>query len=308
MEDTSIKKSTDAYLRRKFPLAVPVLLLAIALVLYIAIHFQVADLIQTFFFLLIIPSIFYIALIESRFRSELIRGFARENNFHPELRLPVPAEPFCLFTTGTPGHFLTDCFTGTIQGNPFTFFLYQLRKRAGRNTVAYSYHGIVVELPKSLPHIIVDAKKTEGTFLTEQYGKQHLVKLEGDFHKQFNVLVPSAVKPIAWRFLTPDFMHRLMQQDIVYDVEIIGNKMVMYHNSVIDKPLQLAEIMESTHMVITEIMKKLSILQPETSAPHIMHRGPLARAIGSSTPLNLVFLFLLIVYAALIGWSYYITL
>lgn len=282
MPKTSVRQSVDSYLRHKYPLAVPLALLLVGTVIYIAIRFPTnEDLIQVLLYILILPTVAYIALVERRFRTEMIRDFARAHSFCPELHRALPTEPFCLFTTGTRDPQLNDCFTGSLQGNPFTFFLYRLQKSFGRTTSVHYYHGMLVELPCKLPHIIIDAKKTEGTFLTDQYGKQHLVGLEGDFYKQFNFLVPATTKPTAYRFLTPDFMHRLMQQDIVYDVEIIGNKMLLYHDSTVQNPEQLAELLESTSLMIAELMKKMSIIQATNDLPPTLKRSLTAKISGS---------------------------
>ncbi|WP_430593369.1 hypothetical protein [Humidisolicoccus flavus] len=103
---------------------------------------------------------------------------------------------------------------------------------AGKHSQRYTYTYIAFRLQRSLPHIVLDAKGNNltpfGGSLPTLYKRSQQLELEGDFNRYFTLYVPDGFGPDALYIFTPDLMQLLIEHASNYDVEIIGNWMILF--------------------------------------------------------------------------------
>lgn len=89
--------------------------------------------------------------------------------------------------------------------------------------------GIQVLLPVFLPNIIVDSHHNDegGSSLVFDAFESQRLELEGDFYKDGRVYVPKGFERVALQLLTPDVMELLQAKSHVFDLEVIGQRLVL---------------------------------------------------------------------------------
>ena len=89
---------------------------------------------------------------------------------------------------------------------------------------------LAIHLGGSLPHIILDAKANDGFMggIEVQLNDQSTFSLEGDFSRHFTLYCPPGYERDALYILTPDLMVDLLDESLVFDVELIGDWMFVY--------------------------------------------------------------------------------
>jgi len=226
-EISPIDLAVDAQLKKRlWPIIFGTLLFFVAL--YFATKSGDDSIIQLVLYIFIVPPIAYAAYLQGKYRAQLVEDFAKSNNFTYKKLKPVGNLPFAIFLIGNKVKSLTNCFEGQILGNNFTFFNHQVNSQQnGRNNIKY-YHGVIIDLPKKLPHIVIDARQSDSLELSRLFHKQHLMNLEGDFFKHFRVMAANSGKDEATSLLSPDVMVKLIDQKLHYDIEIVDGQLVIY--------------------------------------------------------------------------------
>lgn len=91
---------------------------------------------------------------------------------------------------------------------------------------------IAVTLDREVPQILLDAKHNNmlGSNLLQSAKKQHVISLEGDFHKYFTVYGPTDFNTDIRAILTPDAMALLIDEAASYDIEFVDKTVYLYKN------------------------------------------------------------------------------
>ena len=89
---------------------------------------------------------------------------------------------------------------------------------------------LAIHLGGALPHIVLDAKANDGFMggIGLQLNDQSTFALEGDFSRHFTLYCPPGYERDALYILTPDLMVDLLDESLVFDVELIGDMMFVY--------------------------------------------------------------------------------
>ena len=115
-----------------------------------------------------------------------------------------------------------------------------------------------VDLTRPVPHLFLNGKKNAINPNTFGY-KIEVLKLEGDFHKYFDVLVPSGYHIDALQILTPDVMSTLIDFGQEYDFELIDNQLYIYQGKLLSKELfSSAEILRGFLTAVNRIEAQFS--------------------------------------------------
>lgn len=94
----------------------------------------------------------------------------------------------------------------------------------------------VLELDKLMPHILIDADASAGRLSENSFrfrlNPDDKFDLEGPFADRFSLYAPGLVaSAIATEILTPDLMERILKLGILFDIEIIEDKLFVVWKS-----------------------------------------------------------------------------
>jgi hypothetical protein len=98
---------------------------------------------------------------------------------------------------------------------------------SGKESHHYQYTYVRVKLPKRLPNILINSRKNAVTAGLWAKDTEHL-KMEGDFHKYFEVLAPKGHHLDVYQILAPDVMAWLIDCATDYDIEILDDHAYIY--------------------------------------------------------------------------------
>lgn len=107
-----------------------------------------------------------------------------------------------------------------------TRYEYEIGDMLMNDANASDFSGLVLTLPKRLPHIYIDGHSDErmrGPRYT--YPSANKLSLEGDFDRSFQVYALPRYHSLCLSILTPDAMAVLVDLLPQYDVEIVGNQL-----------------------------------------------------------------------------------
>ncbi len=108
---------------------------------------------------------------------------------------------------------------------------------SGKNRKVHHWGYLAIKLGRTLPHMVLDAKANNffGSNLPTKFSRSQVLQLEGDFHRYFTLYCPQEYEPDALYVFTPDLMARLIDEAVLFDVEIIDDWMFLYSA----RPLEL---------------------------------------------------------------------
>ena len=101
----------------------------------------------------------------------------------------------------------------------------------GKNSTTHTWGFLALELDRSLPHMVMDAKRNDGLFgsnLPASFDRSQVLSLEGDFDQWFTLYCPRQYERDALYVFTPDLMALLIDEAAAFDVEIIDRWMLVY--------------------------------------------------------------------------------
>jgi len=154
---------------------------------------------------------------------------------------------------------------------------YTYAQRGSREDTIYWYTYICVDLPKQLPHILLDAKKNDGAnrsgVIRDQFSPDQQLSLEGDFNEHFSLYTPKGYEQDALYLFTPDVMQVFLEISLAYDVEIIGNKLYLFHIGKSD--LMTKAVLEPLLDVAYTLAKKVTYQSRNYSDSHATNIRPL---------------------------------
>jgi hypothetical protein len=97
-----------------------------------------------------------------------------------------------------------------------------------------------VKLPRKLPHVIFDSKKSRGRQFRFFIDADQKHSLEGNFDQYFTTYFPKLYRVDSLSFITPDVMHAMIAAS-EYDIEILDDQLFIYGS--LDDPNQQIEAM-----------------------------------------------------------------
>lgn len=110
---------------------------------------------------------------------------------------------------------------------------YQYTTGSGKNRSVHRWGYMMLELPRRLPHMVLDAKKnnifgSRWSNLPDYFDKEQVLKLEGNFNNSYTLFAPQQYERDALTVFTPDVMAALIDANAEYDVELVDDKLILY--------------------------------------------------------------------------------
>jgi hypothetical protein len=108
----------------------------------------------------------------------------------------------------------------------------------GKTSSTYRWGFMALSLDRALPNMVLDATSNNTFFgisnLPQQFRRDQVLHLEGDFDKYFTLYCPREYERDALYVFTPDLMALLIDEAAPFDVEIVDKWMFVYSASPID--------------------------------------------------------------------------
>jgi hypothetical protein len=115
---------------------------------------------------------------------------------------------------------------------------YRYTTGSGKNSTTHNWGFLALQLDRSLPHMVLDAKANNGLFggsnLPATFSKDQVLSLEGDFDNYFTLYCPKQYERDALYVFTPDLMALLIDNASPFDVEIVDRWMFVYSAAAFD--------------------------------------------------------------------------
>lgn len=194
---------------------------------------------------------------------EALAEFAMANNmiYTPMIGDGLDGAPGTLFMQGHTKKG-SNAFTGKLGEWPFTIFRYDYVTGSGKSTRSYDATVIKIELPRSMPHMVIDSLMEEdmhsGSVLPIVFDKAQKIELEGDFYKYFSLYAPDTYGVSALTVIAPDAMQTLMEHAALCDIEIIDSKLYFYWPNVASTRQDYERVFSTVTAVLGELGKKLT--------------------------------------------------
>lgn len=189
-------------------------------------------------FFFVIPKILKHFDFTNRFVNE--KGWVYYGNFSPNHEMLKPIFSGYIFQQGEEGGSVRD-LVGIPKGNlsdgqeAFIFGNYYTSSEATK-TLRYGF--IRIELPKYLPHILIDSRKNNSfirrTNLPDRPERDQLMKISIGFDDYFDTYVPRGYERDALEILTTDLMGDLVEYGSMFDFEIVDNALFIYSSPEFD--------------------------------------------------------------------------
>lgn len=170
--------------------------------------------------------------IESTIEQAQLSAFARDNGWQFTHCTKTIQRAGSLFENGAycviENHFVTPKF----EVGQCAFLL----ERDKTETAYKVRHFFGLYLPKALPHLLVNAKDNQNdvplSWLSHTDEKVSKLSLEGDFDRYFTLYAPRKYDTDARVIFSPDVMSALIRDAKHYDMEIIGDRMYFYCDTI----------------------------------------------------------------------------
>lgn len=135
---------------------------------------------------------------------------------------------------------------------------YKYTTGSGRSRRDYVWGYVRVDLPRPLPHMILDSRENNlfgMSNLPELFEKKQILSLEGDFDKYFTLYAPVQYRTDALYVFTPDVMATLIDHGKQFDIEIIDNNLYLYKSGgfKLEYPATIESVIKITDIIQTEI-------------------------------------------------------
>lgn len=152
-----------------------------------------------------------------------------------------PDEKGSIFQIGRERH-SEGVISGRYAGRTFWFGTHFYTIKAGKYDQTIGTAVINIELPRAVPHVIIDGRQNRLP-LGGEFDRSQRIELEGDFGKYFTVYCPKDYGRDVLYFLTPELMQALVDLNDKFDIEMLDHELYLYSRSIL-KPseLQLSEI------------------------------------------------------------------
>jgi len=103
-------------------------------------------------------------------------------------------------------------------------FSYNTTVGGGKSSRTYSYAVVRLQLPTSLPHMLLLSQKGTAVLGRDLANRQD-VQLEGNFNDYFKLQIEQGQQIDALTVITPDVMQTLVQSNQQEDIEVLGDEL-----------------------------------------------------------------------------------
>lgn len=157
-------------------------------------------------------------------QGESIETFAQKNGFKPlsDDKLAELLPPCLLMVGENPSQ--SNGYEIAYNNHEYWLYDYSVWVPGYKFKQRYTFSVMAFSLKKTYPHIYLDGHQN-GNFLA--YSSDQQIELEGDFNEAFSLYVPNGEQIDALSIITPDVMQTLMKGGRPYDIEIVGNKVLI---------------------------------------------------------------------------------
>lgn len=214
---------------------------------------------RTFTLILIFPAVviwIWYGNIREKAADDFMRQFAVANDYIYKARGSTKELEGSLFHIGHTKE-MEDVVSGYYLGHPLRLFTYHYSVggsgKPGQSKRTYNHMVFELTFDTHLPRILVRSRKQKFTF-----DHPHEVRLEGNFSDHFEFGVDEQYEIEALQVFTPDFMAYLLDLPRPLSIELIGNKLFLYADSVITKRHELHYFYE----VARHLIERLGPLVP----------------------------------------------
>lgn len=161
-----------------------------------------------------------------------LRAFAYDNSWEFAPLTPSVRRTGSLFENGAPCMIENHLVAPTFEVGRCVF----VRERDAAESVYKIRHFFGLYLPKALPHLLVNAKANRNGVFMKWFAQldndARRLSLEGDFDRHFTLYAPRKYDTDARVIFSPDVMRVLIREAKHYDMEIIGNRMYFYCDTI----------------------------------------------------------------------------
>jgi hypothetical protein len=143
------------------------------------------------------------------------------------------------------------------EGRFLDYGTYRYVTGSGKNSTTHTWGFLALELDRSLPHMVLDAKANNGLFgstIGIAFSKDQILSLEGDFNEHFTLYCPREYERDALYVFTPDLMALAIDEAAAFDIEIVDKWMFVYSTRGLD--LLDPRLQERMHRIISTVGAK----------------------------------------------------
>jgi hypothetical protein len=196
-------------------------------------------------------------------RVELAKSFAASNGleYHDTLT-DADDRPGTLFQLPRSRYkLITQAYRGRMAGKKFELFHYEYSAKGAEGADTF-VTVMEVTLPRVLPNIVIDSLveypgMNKRSVLPIQFDQSQMIKLEGDFHKYFDVYAPDRYAVSALTILAPNAMEVLLSHGALCDIEIIENKLYFYWSGTMRKREDFEQVFTTAQEILKVFGNKL---------------------------------------------------
>lgn len=143
------------------------------------------------------------------------------------------------------------------EGRFLDYGTYRYVTGSGKNSTTHTWGFVALELDRSLPHMVLDAKANNGLFgstIGIAFSKDQILSLEGDFNEHFTLYCPREYERDALYVFTPDLMALAIDEAAAFDIEIVDKWMFVYSTRGLD--LLDPRLQERVHRILATVGTK----------------------------------------------------
>lgn len=156
---------------------------------------------------------------------------------------------------------------GTLEGEPFIYSLYTYTVGSGKNSRTYTYSVIIIDLPVSVPHIIISDDGHRFTFGLPYPESLNLpshmrkITLEGNFSHERDVYVEVEHEIEAYQLLSPDTMSFLLDHIGDVEIELVENELFIYKRHELNRKSEILDFISLYKTLYSHIKRTIPSIQ-----------------------------------------------
>lgn len=142
----------------------------------------------------------------------------------------------------------------------FQHSLYATLKRREYKAADIHYSFLELDLPRILPNMLFDAKKSHGRQFKFEFDTSQRHHLEGNFDTFFDTYFPKFYSIDALSIITPEVMHAMIDA-AQYDIEIAKDKLYLY--GPLQKPENIPSLIEKGLLIREKLLNNITTYRDE---------------------------------------------
>lgn len=195
---------------------------------------------------------YFYAKIEGKVRKEFWTLFAAIYSCsYTEVGIP-DQETGVMFREGN-SRKISHVITGNIDNQQVRIFEYQFNIKQGKTTKTYSYTVFAFKYSGTFPHIYLNYRKNSyGISAGEK------IPVPAEFDKFFCLSTPRKYEIEALQIFTPDTLQYLLDMKLTYDVEFVGQELLLFTEDTVNSLAELKDEFEIAHNLNNHFSKVLN--------------------------------------------------